>query len=188
LLFSFAYGRPQEKFILGMGYPQHINNVTFTGTTGPTSPSDLSPGAAGVNFTQTNASVTIPFASRITPIVTEISIPNTNTNVKQITVVITASNGTVIVTDVSPPGTNAVTNFTVTPLPENSTVTITFQTTDNQPPQNVTISIIACYTPSNATTIVTTGTTPPSIITSTPTLTMSSTTSLSTQFSGEILC
>jgi hypothetical protein len=181
-----CYGCPKEKSVLGMGYPQLITNATFTGTTGPTSPSDLSPGAAGVNFTQPNASVTIPFASGITPIVTEISVPNTNTNVKQITVVITAPNGTVIVTDVSPPGTNAVTNFTVTPLPENSTVTITFQTTDNQPPQNVTISIIACYTPSNATTIVTTGSTTPYVISSTPTLTISTTNNEMTQMSGEI--
>ena len=171
-----------------MGYPRLITNATFTGTTPPTSPADLSPGAPGVDFTQTNASVTIPFASGITPIVFEISVPNTNTNVKEITVVITAPNGTVIVNEVSPPGTNTVTNFTVTPLPENSKVTITFQTTDNLPPQNVTISIIACYTPNNATTIVTTGSTTPSIITSTPTLTMSSTTSQVTQVSGEIFC
>ena len=111
----------------------------------------------GVTFTQPNASVIIRFAPGITPIIVEVSVPNTNTNVKQITVIITAPNGTIIGQPVSSSGTNNVTQLPLTPLPENSTLTITFETNDNHPPANVTISVIACYTPSTATTIVTSG-------------------------------
>ncbi|CAF3464714.1 unnamed protein product, partial [Rotaria sp. Silwood2] len=39
----------------------------------------------------------------------------------------------------------------------------------------VTLSVIACYAPATATTIVTSGTVPPSVSGSTPTLTISST-------------
>ncbi|CAF5125650.1 unnamed protein product, partial [Rotaria sp. Silwood1] len=45
----------------------------------------------------------------------------------------------------------------------------------------VTLSIIACYTPSTATTIVTSSTVPPSVSGSTPILTISSTTTGVTQ-------
>jgi hypothetical protein len=171
-----------------MGNSQYINNVTFTGAPLPTSPSQINPGSSGVNFTQLSSSVIIPFPPQITPIVTEVSIPDTNTNVNQITVVITAPNGTVIVKQISPSDTNTVDNFPLQPLPENSTLTITFQTDNGQPPQNVTISVIACYTPSTATTIVTTGTVPPAITGSIPTLTISSITSGASQVTGEIFC
>ena len=174
-----------NKHILGMGNPQDITNVTFTGAPTSASPSDLSPGQSGIDFTTPDATVTIPFAPGVTPFVDEISVPNTNTNVNETRVVITAPNGTVIVDEVSTPGTNTVDTFPVTPLPENSTVTITFNTIDGQPPQNVTISIIACYTPANATTVVTSGTIPPSITGSTPTLTISSITSGITQVTGK---
>jgi hypothetical protein len=170
-----------------MGNSQYINNVTFTGLPSTTSPSQINPGSSGVSFTQLNSSVTIPFPPQITPSVTEVSIPNSNTNVNQITVVITTPNGTVIVKQTSPSDTNTVDQFPVQPLPENSTLTITFQTDNGQPPQNVTISVIACYTPSTATTIVTTGTVPPAITGSTSTLTISSTTSGATQGTGETL-
>ncbi|CAF4501490.1 unnamed protein product, partial [Rotaria sp. Silwood2] len=46
---------------------------------------------------------------------------------------------------------------------------------NGQPPENVTLSVIACYAPATATTIVTSGTVPPSVSGSTPTLTFSST-------------
>ena len=169
-----------------MTSPQYINNVTLIGAPSGTSPSDISPDSTGVSFTQTNSAVIIPFPPRITPIVTEVSVPNTDTNVNQIRVVITSPTGTVIFNGTSPSGTNTVTNFPLQPLPENSTVTITFQTNNAQPPQNVTISVIACYTPSTATTIVSTGTTPPSVTGSTSTLTISSTTSGTTPGTGEI--
>ena len=173
-----------------MGNPQDITNATFTGSPTSYSPSDLSPGPGqpGINFTTSGASITITFAPGVTPIVTQISVPNTNTNVNQTRVVIRAPNKTVIVDDVSPQGTpNTVTQFPLTPLPENSTVTITFTTNNNQPPQNVTISIIACYTPANATTVVTSGTTPPTITGSKPTLTISSITITGTQVTGKLL-
>src|SRR5690606_17782429 len=96
-------------------------------------------------------------------------------------------NGTVIVKETSPSDTNTVTKFPVEPLPENSTIIITFKTDDNNPPENVTISVIACYTPSTATTIVTSGTVPPSVTGSVPTLTISSTITGMTQSTGEII-
>ena len=169
-----------------MTSPQYINNVTFVGAPSGTSPTDLNPGSPGVDFNDVNASVTIPFTPDTTPIVTQVSVPNTNTNVDQITVVITAPNGTQIINVVSPPGTNSVTQFPVTPLPEGSTVTITFHTNDGNPPENVTISVIACYTPATSTTtITTTGTVPPSITGSTPTLTVSESTTFITTGTGE---
>jgi len=169
-----------------MTSPQYINNATIIGAPPGTSPSDLNPGSSGVNFNQPNASVIIPFTPGTTPIVVQVSVPNINTNVNQITVVITAPNGTVIVNAFSPSGTNAVTQFPLAPLPENSTITITFQTNNGSPPQNVTISVIACYTPSSATTIMTTGTVPPSVTGSTPTLTISSSTTAVTGSTSNI--
>ena len=61
----------------------------------------------------TNASVIIPFAPGITPIVVSVSVPNTNTNVDQITVVITSPNGTVLINETSPTGTNKVDQFPI---------------------------------------------------------------------------
>ena len=75
-------------------------------------------------------------------------------------------------------------NFNPQPLPENSTVTVTFHTRDGQPPENVTISIIACYTPSSGTTVVTSGSIPPTVTGSTPSVIISSTTSGVTQGTG----
>ena len=161
---------------VGMTNPQYITDVKLTGAPPGTKPSDLTPGSPGVTFNEPNPTVTIPFPPGITPIVVDISGPTTNTNVKEIRVVITAPDGTVIVDLVSPPGTNKVTDLPKTPLPENSTVTITFVTNNNQPPENVTISVIACYTPSTAFTIVTSGTTPPSVSGSSPTVIISSST------------
>ncbi len=161
-----------------MNNSQSLSGATLTGAPTGTSPSNLNPGSPGVTFNQPNASITIPFAPGITPILVEVSIPNTNTNVNQTHVIITAPNGTIIANQVSPPGSNVVTGFPVTPLPANSTVTITFQTNNGQPPANVTISEIACYTPSSTTTIVTSGTAPPTVTGSTPTFTISSSTSV----------
>ena len=171
----------------GMTNPQYINNATFVGAPPSTTVSQLTPGTPGVDFTSTNASVIIPFLPGVTPIVVSVSVPNTNTNVDNITVIITAPNGTVVVNEVSPNGTNTVINFPVTPLPENSTVTIIFHTSDDKPPENVTVSVIACYTPSTATTIVATGTTPPTVTNATTTLTISSTTTGVITGTGKII-
>ena len=165
---------------------QYINNVTFTGVQPLPSPTAINPGSPGVDFSETNGSVIIPLPSGITPIVVEISVPNPNTNVNQTRVVITAPNGTVVVDVTSPPGANKVTQFPSEPLPEGSTITITFQTNDGRAPENVTISVIACYTPSTATTIVTSGTVPPSVTGTTPTLAISSTTSIITTGTSKI--
>ena len=169
-----------------MKNPQYIDNATFVGAPPGTTVSQLTPGTPGVDFTSTNASVIIPFLPGVTPIVVSVSVPNTDTNVNRITVIVTAPNGTVVVNEVSPNGTNKVTNFPVTPLPENSTVTIIFYTNDNSPPQNVTVSVIACYTPSTATTLVTTGTTPPTITGTGPTIAISSTTQVTPTGTGKM--
>lgn len=144
---------------LGMGNAQYIPDATLTGATDGSSPSDLNPGQPGVDFTTTtDASITLPFPSGITPIVVEVSVPNTNTNVNQITVTIKSPTGTVIFTGDSPnDNSNKVTGFPIEPLPEGSTITVTFTTIADNPAQNVTLSVIACYSPSTATTIITTG-------------------------------
>jgi len=169
-----------------MSNSQFINNATINGAQPSTSSTQLNPGSSGVDFLQNNGSITIPFVPGVTPIVTEVSVPNTDTNVNQIRVVITASNGTNIVDQVSPQGTDKITQFPLEPLPENCTITITFETNNGKPAENVTISVIACYTPSTATTIVTSGTVPPTVTGSTSTLTISSTTSGATLGTGEI--
>ncbi len=169
-----------------MDKPQYINNATFIGAPSNTTTSQLNPTSTGVDFTSTNASIIISFAPGITPIVVEVSIPNTYTNVNQTRVIITAPNGTVLFDGTSPPGTNKVNPLPLDILPENSTITITFQTNDGRASENVTLSVIACYTPSTATTMVTTGTVPPSITASSSTITISSTTSAVTSGTGKL--
>ena len=170
-----------------MDNSQYINNVTFVGAPNGTQPTNLSPGQPGVNFTSTNASIIIPFPPTITPIIVSVSVPNTNTNVNQITVIITTPNGTVVVNQVSPNGTNTVTQFPVQPLPENSTILVILHTGNEQPPENVTLSITACYTPSTATTVVSTGTVPPSVASVTPTVIISSTITELVTSTGKII-
>ena len=169
----------------GMDNPQYINNVTINGAIDGTEPSDLNPGQPGVDFTSPNASITISFPSDITPIIVNVSVPNTNTNVDQINVIITAPDGTVLFNQTSPPGTTSVTGFPVEPLPEGSTLTVIPVTADGSAPENVTLSVIACYTPSTGTTIVSTGTTPPVVTGETSTIVASSeTTELITGSTG----
>ena len=169
-----------------MGKPQYISDATFVGAPSETSPIDLNPRGAGVDFTQTPASVTIPFASGITPIVVEVSIPNTNTNVNQISVVITAPNGRELINQVSPSGSNTVTLSPLIQLPEDSNVTVSFQTPKDEAPKHVTLSIIACYTPSTGTTFMTSGSTTPYISSTTPIVTITSTSGSVTSGTGMI--
>lgn len=168
-----------------MNNPQYINTVIFVGAPPSTPLSQLIPGSSGVNFTAINPTIIIPFAPGITPIIASISVPNTNTNVNAIIVLITAPDSTVLVNQVSPIGTNKVVQFPVEALPENSIVVITFQTKDGKPPQNVTISIMACYTPPLDTTSVTSGSISPIFTGSTSSLIISSTASGATQGTGE---
>ncbi|CAF3849471.1 unnamed protein product, partial [Rotaria sp. Silwood1] len=165
----------------GMNNPQYINKLTIIGAPSSASPSDINPDSPGVDFNEINPSVTVPFQPGITPIVVSVSVPNKNTNVDKITVIIKEPSGTILVNQVSPTGTNKVDTFPITPLPEKSTMTVTFGTKNGQPPENVTLSIIACYTPSTATMIVTSSTVPPSVSGSTPALTISSTSTGVTQ-------
>ena len=164
-----------------MNNPQYIDNVTIIGAVDGTQPSDLNPGQPGVDFTSTDASITISFPSDITPILVSVSVPNTNTNVVEIIVIITAPDGTVLFNQTSPPGTTSVTGFPVEPLPEGSTLTVIPVTADGSAPQNVTLSVIACYTPSTAATVVSTGTVPPTVISTTGTIAISSTASEGTE-------
>ncbi|CAF4771197.1 unnamed protein product, partial [Rotaria sp. Silwood2] len=127
-----------------MNNPQYTNNPIINGAPSTTSPSDINPGSNGVDFIEVNPSVIIPFAPGTTPIIVKVSVPNTNTNVDKITVTITEPNGTTVVNQVSPGDTNKVDTFPITPLPENSTMTVTFGTNNGQPPENVTLSVIAC--------------------------------------------
>ncbi|CAF2901210.1 unnamed protein product [Rotaria sp. Silwood2] len=167
-----------------MNNPQYTNNPIINGAPSTTFPSDINPGSDGVDFIEVNPSVIIPFAPGTTPIIVKVSVPNTNTNVDKITVTITEPTGTTIVNQVSPGDTNKVDTFPITPLPESSIMTVTFGTNNGQPPENVTLSVIACYTPATATTIVTSSTVPPSVSGSTPTLTISSSSTGVTQGTG----
>ncbi|CAF3552428.1 unnamed protein product, partial [Rotaria sordida] len=165
----------------GMDSPQYINNPIIIGASSLTSPSEINPGSDGVDFKEKNSSVIIPFAPGITPILASIAVPNKNTNVNNITVTITEASGKILVKQVSPGNTNKVDTFPITPLPENSKITVTFGTNNNQAPENVTISVIACYTPTTATTIVTSSSHPPTVSGSTPALAISSTSAGVTQ-------
>ncbi|CAF4577266.1 unnamed protein product, partial [Rotaria socialis] len=159
----------------GMTSPQYLDSPQLTDAKTGTVPSDLKPGSPGVTFTTPDAKVVIPLAPGIAPIVTEVSVPNPLTNVVEITVTFTPATSDTPVRLTSPTGTNTVDNFPITPLKEGSTITITFVTTNNQPPENVTLSVIACFVPSTATTIVSSSTAPITVSGPTPTLTISST-------------
>ena len=168
-------------YISGMGNPQYISNPIITGAPETASPENLNPNQPGIDFTSQNATVKIPFAPGVTPILVNVSVPQTNTNVDSITVIVAGPDGTPIANKVSPENTNIVDSFSTVPLPENSTVTITFHTSNGKLPQNVTISIIACYTPEKATTIVSSSSVVPTVSGSTPTLSISSTSTGVTQ-------
>ena len=138
---------------------QYIINPIFTGQVGTPTGQDLATNGKGVNFTSpTGSSITITFAPGTTPIIVAVTVPPTNTNVDKITVTIKFPNGTTIVGPISSTSGNTVTNFPLTPLPEGSIVTVTVTTSDGQAPKNVTLSVIACFTPSTAATVVSTGT------------------------------
>ncbi|CAF1433706.1 unnamed protein product, partial [Rotaria sordida] len=169
----------------GMDSPQYINNPIIIGASSLTSPSKINPGSDGVDFNEKNSSVIIPFAPGTTPILASVAVPNKNTNVDKITVTITEPSGKTSVQRVSPGNTNKVDTFPITPLPENSKITVTFGTNNNQFPENVTISVIACYTPTTATMIVTSSSVPPTVSGSTPALAISSISTGMTGTTGE---
>ena len=171
--------------IIGMTNPQYINQATFIGAPASTTVSELNPESPGVNFINNNASVIIPFTSGTTPILSSVSVPSPTTNVDSITVIVKKPDGTVLFSQTSPSGTPTVAVTYNQPLPEGSTVTIIFNTPNGAAPTDVTVSIIACYAPSTATTVVTTGTVPPTISGSTPSITITTVTGTQTQTTGE---
>ena len=137
---------------------QRIREPVFTGAVGSPTGDDLTPGKDGVDFTPTApASIAVKFAPGETPIVTQVTVPPQNTNVIAITVEIISPDGTTVVKRITSTSGNTVTGFPVEPLPEGTTIKVTFETSDGQPPQNVTLSVIACFKPSTAATIVSTG-------------------------------
>ena len=164
-----------------MTNPQYINQATFIGAPGSTTVSELNPESPGVNFINNNASVIIPFTPGTTPILSSVSVPSPTTNVDSITVIVKQPDGTVLFSQTSPSGTPTVDVTYNQPLPVGSTVTIIFNTPNGAAPTDVTVSIIACYTPSTATTVVTTGTVPPTISGSTPSITINTITTVVTQ-------
>ena len=168
-----------------MTQTQYISNATFTGAPPNTQVTQLNPTGAGVNFTAPNGSVVIRFAPGISPYVDQVFVASPLTNVISIRVILTSPDGEELVNQLSPSGTNKVTGLSTIQLPENSTVTIIFYTANNEPPQNVTVSIIACFEPSTATTIVTSGSTAPTVTSSPTTLTFSSVTSGTSQTLGK---
>lgn len=131
---------------LGMNNPQYIQNPIINDKSLSTPSSYINPGFPGVDFTTTNGSVVIPLAPNASPIIVEVSIPNANTNVDEITVIVKGPDGEALFTGVSPSDTNSVA-FPNTPFPEGSEIIVTFSTNDNQSPVNVTLSIFACYIP-----------------------------------------
>ncbi|CAF3508414.1 unnamed protein product [Didymodactylos carnosus] len=138
----------------GMNAPQYLPSVSYTGTS-DTSPQDVQPDGKGVTFNQSPTSspestISIKFPTHTTPIVHRVSIatPSTNTNVKQIEVVVLAPNKTTLFNAISTLDNPTVTNFPTTAFPSDVTLVVTIlSTTDNSPAKNVTISIIACLTP-----------------------------------------
>ena len=137
---------------------QNIRNPVFTDAPGTPTGQDLAPSGPGVDFNTTSGSISVPFGPGVTPILVNVTVPPTNTNVNQITVTITSPSGAVLLGPLTSPSGNSVTNFSVTPLPVNSILKVTFNTSDGRPAENVTLSVIACYTPSTAATVVSTGT------------------------------
>ncbi|CAF4582630.1 unnamed protein product, partial [Rotaria sp. Silwood1] len=131
----------------GMGEPQYLLTPEINGVHTPSSP-NINPGGEGVTFMSDTAEIAIELSPSITPIVEYVSIADKNiTNVYQVSVTIIASNGSVIQAIASPIDNPIVTGFPDTPLPVNSTLLITFQTSDKAPPRSVTLSIIACFHP-----------------------------------------
>jgi len=140
-----------------MNQPLYLSTPEFNGAHIPSTP-NINPGGEGVTFTSGTASIAISLAASITPIVEYVSIANqTITNVIQISVTTIASNGSIIGKPLySPVANTVVTGFPNTPLPINSTLLVTFLTSNFKPPYNVTLSIIACFHPELTTTIVST--------------------------------
>ena len=59
---------------------QNIRNPFFTDASGTPTAQDLAPNGAGVDFTTTTGSISVPFGPGVTPILTNVTVPPTNTN------------------------------------------------------------------------------------------------------------
>lgn len=164
-----------------MDNPQRLSSPILDGASPTSSPSDINPDGTGVDFIVKNPVITIPLAPGASPILVEIALPKENTNVKEIRVIVTGPEGSPIFDATSPPGTNKIDEFPATPIPENSVIVIIPLSSNGQPPENVTVSVLACYTPSTGTTVVTSGSVPPSVTGTTPLFTVSSTSSSVTE-------
>lgn len=144
--------------------PLAIKNPVFTDAVGSPKPEDLLPTGPGVSFTTPTGSIKVTFADDKTPILGSVTGPTKNTNVVSITVTITRPDGSLVVPPITSKDGNKVVDLPVTPLPAGSSVTVTPTTKDGQPAVNVTLSVIACITPSTAATVVSTGVTTATIV------------------------
>lgn len=129
----------------GMNQPQYLSIPEVNGEHTPATP-NINPSGEGVTFTSDNASIAIDFAPSVTPIIEYVSIANQAiTNVKRITATVIVSDNSGDITLSSPVDNTVVTGFPTSPLPANSTLFITFETSNKKPPYGVTISVIACF-------------------------------------------
>jgi hypothetical protein len=132
----------------GMRYSKYIPKPEYNGSHTPSKPNIHSEGE-GVTFTSKTSLISIEIAPSITPIIEYISVPNKAiTNVNRLIVTIVGSDGSNLGTLKSELNSTIVSGFPITPLPENTTLLITFNTKDGTFPRNVTISVLACYHPS----------------------------------------
>ena len=147
-----------------MNDPLAIKNPVFTDAVGSPKPADLLPTGPGVSFTTPTGTIKVTFAPDKTPIIGSVTGPTKNSNVVSITVTITRPDGSLVVPAITSTSGNKVVDFPVTPLPPGSSLTVTPTTKDGSPAQNVTLSVIACLTPSTAATVVATGSTTATIV------------------------
>lgn len=147
-----------------MNDPLAIKNPVFTNAVGSPKPEDLLPTGPGVSFTSTKGSIKVTFAPDKTPIIGSVTGPTKNSNVDSIIVKIFGPDGSLVVPAITSTSGNKVVDFPVTPLPPGSTIQVEFTTKDGQRPENVTLSVIACITPSTAATVTAPGSTTATIV------------------------
>lgn len=131
----------------GMGQPLYLSEPEFNGSHRPSIP-NINPGGEGVTFTSTVSVIAISIAPSIRPIIEYVSIANPKiTNVNRLFVSVIGPDGFSLQSLKSPAGKTVVTGFSSTPLPENTTLLISFQTVGGVAPANITLSVIACFEP-----------------------------------------
>ena len=130
-----------------MDKAQYLSRPNINGKHIPEKP-DINPRGEGVNFTSTQALITIDIQPSIAPIIESVSIANKAiTNVLKLIVSLITPDGSGDMTLSSPVGDPSVIGFPAEPLPPYSTLFIIFETIDGKAPYGITLSIIGCYHP-----------------------------------------